>query len=173
MDQIYCWKCGRSFDFYLDRCPHCKTDASKDKDKIASNAKKPWKRLSLLLVIVMLALNLMVKNGLSLQYENGYNSGYNLGLAEGKKSKSSSLFEYTEEDLEFETKKAYNRGYAAGQAATPSAPSTKSSSINEYSGDIEAILDYIHDNPHEFYLYDDRDMELAYAQGYEDGLYDR
>ena len=21
MDQIYCWKCGRSFDFYLDRCP--------------------------------------------------------------------------------------------------------------------------------------------------------
>ena len=79
----------------------------------------------------------------------GYDDGYNVGFDDG-----------------------YELGHDVATYGTLE-NTVNNKKIYTYGDDIEAILDYIYDNPHEFYLYSERDLELAYEQGYEDGLYDR
>ena len=164
MEQIYCWKCGKSFDFYLSNCPHCKARAYESAEKIT----KPWKKRLVALFLFSLAFYALIFFMMPSSLKEQYEKGYNKGLADGKDKWYDQAYEAAEYDYEYEIKTADNRGYNDGRSSSPSAYSS-SSSINQYSGDIEAILDYIRDNPHEFYLYTEEDLERAY----EEGLYDR
>lgn len=120
------------------------------------------KKLIALVLALVLAFSLVgcgySEDDIDAAYKKGYDKGYDDATYEAKSN--------FKKDLQTEYSRGYLDGIDYASKNGYSYSNGNSYSFN-YGDDVESVLDYIRDNPHEFGLYTERDLELAYDSGLE------